>query len=252
MKTKYYSIEVLPVMDAVEQNRHAYADTHILFNWTKFEVPRGPGKVIGVTAIVAGVNGADQASAVDIELIFAKTRNLLAPPSLGVEGAAVTLGGWQRHLIGRLLLDASLDSEQGDLTFANVMSHKKQGNMVMQGEPLAGSSIGLDEFYIAGISKGALDFSTTVLAKGAGAVGDLTIDTDKGSGDNPGAELIFSVGDVLHGGTGAVLGTVKSIAAFNTDKQVITLESPGLVEILDDNEEIYNASPIRLKIDFEK
>jgi hypothetical protein len=251
MQSKYFSTDIKPIMPGNIQQA-AYADTEILFDWTEFEIPRGPGKMLGVTALVEGVNGADQAGAIDIELFFARTNNLIAPPTLGTTGALVTKAGWKNHVIGRLLLDASADSNNGDLVYVNVMKHQKQPNIVMQGEPLSGSTIGVDKFYVAAISKGALDFSTTVIARGGGAVGDLTIDTDKGSNDDPDAELIFAPGDVLHGGTGAVLGTVKSIAAFASNTQVITLESPGLVEALDDNEEIYNASPIRLKIDFEK
>ena len=251
MKSKYFSTDVKPIMPGNIQEA-AYADTEILFDWAEFEIPRGPGKMLGVTAVVEGLNGADQAEEIDIELVFARTHNLIAPPTLGTTGALVTSAGWKNHVIGRILLDASIDSNDGDLVYVNVMKHQKQANIVMQGEPLSGSTVGLDKFYVAAIAKGALNFSTTVLARGAGAVGDLTIDTDKGSDDDPDAELIFAPGDVLHGGTGAVLGTVKSIAAFGSSKQVITLESPGLVEILDDNEEIYNASPIRLKLDFEK
>ena len=251
MKSKYFSADVKPTMPGNIQEA-AYADTEILFDWTEFEIPRGPGKMLGVTAVVEGLNGADQAGTIDIELIFARTNNLIAPPTLGTTGALVTSAGWKNHVIGRLLLDASLDSNDGDLVYINVMKHQKQPNIVMQGEPLSGSTVGLDKFYVAAIAKGALNFSTTVLARGAGAVGDLTIETDKGSDDDPAAELIFAPGDVLHGGTGAVLGTVKNIKPFASNKQVITLESPGLVEILDDNEEIYNSSPIRLKIDFEK
>ena len=251
MKSKYFSADIKPIMPGNIQ-ASAYADEEILFDWTEFEIPRGPGKMLGVTALIEGVDGADQAGAIDIELFFARTNNLIAPPTLGTTGALVTKSGWKNHVIGRILLDASADSNDGDLIYVNVMKHQKQPNIVMQGEALSGSTIGVDKFYVAAISKGTLNFSTTVIAQGAGAVGDLTIDTDKGTNDDPDAELIFAPGDVLHGGTGAVLGTVKSIAAFASSKQVITLESPGLVEVLDDNEEIYNASPIRLKIDFEK
>jgi len=258
---KYFTVEVKPTMPASVQHAEAYANTEILFDWTSFEVPKGPSRLVGITALVRGIDGADQAGTIDMELFYAKTRDngATAPPTLGTTGAAVSSSGWQNHMLGRTRIDASGHSEQGDLVYMNVMSAghgnaltaATQAGLVLQGEPDSGSSVGYDTLYIAGISKGALDFSTTVLARGGEAAGVRVVETDKGSDNDPDAELIFAPGDVLHSATNDVLGTVKSIAAFGSSKQDITFTAPT-TDIIADNEEIYNINPITLILQFEK
>ena len=56
---------------------------------------------------------------------------------------------------------------------------------------------------------------------------------------------------MLVGATGAALGTVASIAAFASSKQDITFTA-GTTEVLDDNEEILCANPIKIILSFER
>ena len=256
MKSKYFTVEVLPTLPASIQ-ADAYADTEILFDWTSFDVPKGASKLISITALVRGTDGADQASTFDFELFFAKTRDggATAPPTLGTTGALVTKSGWQNHLIGRTEIDASADSNDGDLVYMNVMTSASDSinwnPLVLQGEPNSGINVGYDKLYVAGISKAAFDFSTTVIARGGESAGVTVVETDKGTDDDPDADLIFVPGDVLHSVTDDVLGTVKSIAAFGSSKQDITFTAP-IPDAIADNEEIYNVNPIRLIFSFEK
>jgi hypothetical protein len=105
--------------------------------------------------------------------------------------------------------------------------------------------------YLGAITGTALDFGTTVLARGGEAAGVTVVETDKGADDDPDAELIFAPGDVLHSATDGVLGTVASIAAFASSKQDITFTAVTPDAIADD-EEIFNINPIRIILSFEK
>ena len=226
---KYFTVTVKPTITASEQHDGAFADADVLFDWTSFDIPKGAARLVGVTALVRGIDGADQAGAFDFELFFAKdtvgstsaaTPGLSAPTTLGDLNEAVDTSGWQNHVIGRTLIDASADSNDGVLVYMNVMTTALDGRaVVLQGEPDSGSNVGYDKLYVAGIAKAAFNFSTTVLARGGEAAGVTVVETDAGSDDDPNAELVFVPGDVLHSATDDVLGTVKSIAAFGSSKQ---------------------------------
>ena len=261
---KYFNVTLRPTITASEQHDGAFAAGDVLFDWTAMQVPKGSVRLLSTIATVRGINAADQA-AVDMELFFAKSINGTAPSTLGALNDAVdtatatasTATGWFRNIIGYQFFDAS---EQGmgssdDLVYVNTIQSPGNGgvgNLVLTGEPDSGDNVGYDTIYVAGIAQGALDFSTTVLARGAiTADGTTDISTDKGSNDDPDAELIFQPGDVIHTGTDDVLGTIKSIDAFDTNHQGIHLTSGFDVDVAD-NEEIYNINPVTLVFSFEK
>ena len=125
--------------------------------------------------------------------------------------------------------------------------------MVLQGEADSGDNVGFDTLYIAGLcGANSLSFGTTVLTRGAiTANNTTTIPTDKGSDDDPNADLIFAVGDVIETGTGDTVGTISSISAFDSDHQDIILTANN-VEAIADNEELFNVNPIRIILSFEK
>ena len=260
---KYFNVTLRPTITASEQHDGAFAAGDVLFDWTSFQVPKGASRLLSTIATVRGTNAADQA-AVDMELFFAKSINGTAPSTLGalndpVDTATATASittGWFRNIIGYQFFDAS---EQGmgssdDLVYMNTIQSPGNGgvgNLVLTGEPASGDDAGRDTIYVAGIAQGALDFSTTVLARGGEAADVTVVETDKGSNDDPNADLIFQPGDVLHSGTDDVLGTVKSIAAFGSSKQDINFTA-GTTDIIADNEEIYNINPVTLIFSFEK
>ena len=260
---KFFTTTVKPTIKASEQHDGAFAAGDGLFDWTAFDVPKGSSMLRTVAALVRGTNGADQA-AVDMELFFAKSINSTAPSTLGdlndpVDTATATgtnKTGWFNNLISTVYFDVSVNSvgSSDDLVYMNMVHMVTRGgslSVVLEGEPDSGTNVGYDKIYVAGIAQGALDFSTTVLARGGEAAGVTTVETDKGSNDDPNADLIFQPGDVLHSATDDVLGTIKTIEAFGSSKQDITFTA-GTTDIIADNEEIYNVNPITLIFSFEK
>ena len=251
---KYFNVTVKPTITASKQTG-AFADADVLFDWTAFDIPKGANRLISITSLVRGTNGADQASGFDFELFFAKSdSNGTAPTTLGDLNAAVDTPGWFNLVIGRTEVDASASSNDGDLIYMNVMStvadsiHWKP--LVLQGEPNSGTNVGYDKLYVAGIAKHAFDFSTNVFTTGTvegddGTITSLTVDND--SGGDPTATKVFAVGDVLHQQGDIVLGTVKTIA-----DTTITFESGLTGGDLADSQEIYNVNPITLIFSFEK
>ena len=256
---KYFTVEVKPTISAIKQalNSSVYTAGDVLFDWTSFQIPKGASRLIGTSVIFRGKNGGVQA-ALDVDIYFAKTIDGVAPATMGdPNGTASALPIVSNHILGFTRVDdGSGFGENGFDRFTVAMTGGSsvvgiQENLVIQGEPDSGDNVGYDTIYLGAITGGAFDFGTTVLARGGEAAGVTVVETDKGGNDDPNAELIFAPGDVLHGSTGAVLGTVKSIAAFESNKQDITFTA-ATPEVLDDNEEIFNINPIRLILFFEK
>ena len=260
---KYFNVTLRPTITASKQHAGAFAAGDVLFDWTAMQVPKGSARLLSTTATIRGVNAADQA-AVDMELFFAKSINGTAPSTLGdlndpVDTATATgstTTGWFRNIIGRQFFDADVNGmgSSDDLVYINTIQSPGNtggGGLVLTGEPESGDNVGYDIIYVAGIAQGALDFSTTVLARGGEAAGVTVVETDKGSNDDPDADLIFQPGDVLHSGTDDILGTIASISAFGSSKQDINFTA-GTSAIIADNEEIYNINPVTLIFSFEK
>ena len=251
----YFTVEVKPTITASKQHVGAFAAGDILFNWTAFQIPKGSARLLNTFVTARGTDAADQ-GALDIELFFAKSIDNVAPTDLGVINAAVTASGWQNNLIGYQHLDYSANNigSSDDLVFMTTLQSGSRGggpDVVLAGEATSGTNVGYDTVYVAGIAQGAYNFSTTVLARGGEAAGVTVVETDKGSDDDPDAELIFVPGDILHSETDDVLGTVESVAAFGSSKQDINFTA-GTSAIIADNEEIYNVHPVVLKFSFEQ
>ena len=227
--------KVLPTMPASIQAA-AYADTEILFDWHKVEGFKG-ASIDGLQLIVRGTNGADQ-TMVGIDLLFA-TSNIptfsddvnvsvnTAPTTLGTTGAAVDTPGWFNNLVGYVPV-ASGDFNDGDLIYLNIAT--KSGLNI----PVSG------DLYVAAISKGALDFRTTVQVNEANfAAGTQTVITL----DTKDATLTFAPGDVIHAVDDAVLGTIKTVDSATQ----ITLTKAN-VDAIANNDVLYNVHPIQLML----
>ena len=227
--------KVSPVMPASIQAA-AYADTEILFDWHKVEGFKG-GAIDSIKVIVRGTNGADQ-TMVGIDLLFATSHiptpsdnaNVsidVAPTTLGTTGAAVDTPGWFNNLVGYVPVVAG-DFNDGDLIYLNI------ANVNLSGEEIPVSG----DLYVAAISKGALDFRTTVQVNeanfAAGAQTVITLDTKD-------ATLGFAPGDVIHAVDDAVLGTIKTVDSATQ----ITLTTAN-VDAIANNDVLYNVSPIQL------
>ena len=209
--------------------------------------------------ICRGTNGGTQ-DAKDATFFFAKTVDKIAPVTLGVANATITAAPIiTNHLIGQTHIESS---DFGSAAFDYIAMAATGGggannhvpNIVLQGEPESGENVGFDTLYIgaAAGNSSSFDFGTTVITRGA-ITDDTTtvVPTDKGSDDDPNADLIFAVGDVIHTGTDDVVGIVSSIAAFGSSKQDITFTA-GITADLADNEELFNINPIRIILSFEK
>ena len=214
----------------------AYADTEILFDWHKVEGFKG-GAIDGIKVIVRGTDGADQ-TMVGIDLLFATSHIPtpsdgasvsidVAPTTLGTTGAAVDTPGWFNNLVGYVPVVAG-DFNDGDLIYLNI------ANVSLSGEEIPVSG----DLYVAAISKGDLDFRTTVQVNeanfAAGAQTVITLDTKD-------ATLGFAPGDVIHAVDDAVLGTIKTVDSATQ----ITLTTAN-VDAIANNDVLYNVSPIQL------
>ena len=262
---KYFTTTVLPDMGAdgaTTALSTAFTDKDILFDWHAFDIPRGGARLLSITSIVHGTDGVDQdiagGTTLDYELIFAKDRKGVAPPTLGVNNAGVSGEGWYNHVIGRAVVDSSLQGDEGNLIRLNVASTDLAYNggagtyvncpLVLQGDQDGYYwKDGYDRIYVAGIALGGLDFNTGVLLNETdsatlAALGTAALDVD---GTDP--RNVFAVGDVIVAQDGATVGTIKSIPS----DVLINLESAH-TDALTNNDEFFHQSPIRLIFHFER
>ena len=252
---RYFTVEVIPTITASKQHVGAFENGDVLFDWVSFQIPRGASKLHTITAVLRSKDG-DHQQAPKLDFYFAKAITGTAPSTLGVINAGVTgLPVLANHLLGMVHLDTGEFGMNAGESFT--VGTSGSGGAVNNAPDLILEDdidkSSFNTFYIAGVAGNAIDFGTTVLARGAAtANGSLAVvETDAGSNDDPDAELIFAPGDVLHSGTDDVLGTVDSIAAFGSSKQDITFTS-AIAATIADNEEIYNINPIRLILQFER
>ena len=224
--------KVIPTIAASIQTA-AFADEDILFDWHKVDGFKG-SEINGITVIVRGTNGADQ-TMVDFELLFATskikedTRGIsvdIAPPSLGTVNAGVSTYQWKNNLTGHVLFDVSEAAyafNDGDLDVLNIAT--ASGLNIPVGQDL----------YMAAITKGALDFRSTVQV-GTETATDTTAVVVKTTG----ALVNFSPGDVLHDEDNLVIGTVKSVT---DDTNLVLAENCASVSAV--NKDLYNIHPVQ-------
>ena len=243
----------IPIAQQIQSNtsHKAFAAADLFFDWTAFDIPKGAARLVGVSILVRGVDGAAN-TARDFQLVFAKgDANGDAPSSLGTENSTVDGVGWFNHALGRLYINDTNYSQSidtmlvGTIGFGSSTDHGPV-SMVLQGEPDSGTNVGYDKLYVAGIggSSNTWAFQTNVAADGAvsdGAATDITVKTTD-------ARNVFAVGDVIHvHDSETAIGTIKSI----DDATSIILESANGVAIADDDE-IMNANPITVILSFEQ
>ena len=56
---KYFNITVKPTISVAALNAGNITNTEILFDWHGFDIPKGAARLVGITALYAGKNGAD-------------------------------------------------------------------------------------------------------------------------------------------------------------------------------------------------
>tara|TARA_R110002020_G_scaffold4337_1_gene19191 strand:- start:194 stop:976 length:783 start_codon:yes stop_codon:yes gene_type:complete len=228
MRSKFHLATVKPSIEV--SGNLIYGANDILFDWHRFEVPKGSFRVQTITAIVAGLDKA-AAAGIDIEMLFARSLNGVAPPSLGAANAATTLIAATKnrnHIIGSVYLDASSIENTDLLVGYNVWRFGKQGNdlnagdMILEGDLEYGSTIGYQSLWVAGFTIGTPNHGTTVLLNQAGNQAAATA-ADNPSGialitDGGDADDVFGIGDEVmayaaDGSSPSKVGKVTAVSA---------------------------------------
>ena len=250
---KYFTKRVsptIPVANMIDSDKtdNAFASRDVLFNWFAFDIPKGSAMLKNATLIVSGNHGGRQAE-VNIQLLFAKKYNGTAPGDLGTPNATADGIGWFKNLLGVMEFDNSDGMTSSTDHFSIMQSGYEEagdtkfsaGNFVIEGEEA--NKDGTQTIYVAGITVGALNFSTNILADGAvtsGAATDITVKTTA-------AGKVFDVGDVvLVHDSDTAIGTISSIP----DATSIILESANGVAIADEDE-IMPQSPVKIILHLE-
>ena len=250
MKSKYFTVEVKPVMTPVNAGLNAaFADGDVLFDWTSFQVPRGNSKLIGVTAEIRPKGDAGSTpNKFPFELLFAKTKSLSAPSTLGALNAAPAASAVLSTQADRFL--GTMPIVAGDFADADQMAYASAdapNGMVLEGEPNSGDTVGTDTLYIAGIAGGALDFRSGCLIDD----GDLDGPTMTVKTIDP--RLFILPGDTVAVATTAdptatkAMGVVSSLASTS----IVLTEAFTTADVVH-TDFVYNVSPITIKLHFEK
>lgn len=249
MQSKYFTVEVRPTIANVAVGQHAaFANGDVLFDWTAFQIPRGPAKLIGISAEIRPKG--DSGSTVNkfpFELLFAKSKATVAPSTLGplnsAPAASVLLSSQADRFLGIAPVVA------GDFVDADQMSYASASpaNIVLQGEPNSGDTVGTDTIYVGGIAGDAFNFVSGCLINAG------TLDGSEFTVDGVDPRLFMIPGDIINATTASdtsvsvALGTIASMADANTITLTATTEAEP-----SNNDFIYNTRPIKLILSFEK
>jgi len=250
MKGKYFTVEVKPVMTPVTAGlTTTFGDGDVLFDWKSFQIPRGASKLIGVTAEIRPKG--DSGSTVNkfpLELLFAKTKSLVAPSTLGALNSAPAASAILSTQADRFL--GTMPIVAGDFADADQMAYASAdapNGMVFVGEPNSGDNVGTDTLYVAGIAGGAFSFTSTCLIDD----GDLDGPTMTVKDVDP--RLFILPGDTVAVATTAntaitkAMGVVESLTATT----IVLTEAFTTADVVD-ADIVYNTSPIKLILTFEK
>jgi len=261
---KYFNVDVIPDCIAGDVSDNNGTDdigaSEIVFNWTAVDVPKGGSAICSISAVVNAEDGAYGAgSLTDYELLFAKSVDGVAPPSLGdINGAQTACGELRHHVIGSARLEstaavATVSKAAFHVIYmnsgVNVGNSANQGSnvpIVMDLEPNSGTNVGFDKLYVAAFQISARNYGTGVLADGAVTASSaqsttITVKTVD-------ATKLFSVGDQVY-----VMDLDTPIPGTLTKVEATTLtfsEANTTVDI-SDGDELLNANPIRIKLGFE-
>jgi len=255
MNSKYFNITVKPEMLG-SLAVTTFADDDVLFNWTKFEIPRGCARLIGVTSICAGKNGARQEFATD--LYFARgvgddTDFVGAPGNLGTVNATAdsSAAKYMNHIIGTLNIPVTDFRDGLDFfavshtdTVATGAGFTLQTDNIYRPTSTYKYPGSMETFYLAGIAKGAWDFNTGVLINDAENVAASTSAVDI-TVDGTDARKVFAVGDVIIAQDDAAVGTVTSVP----DATSVFVDAVG--GALLNNDELLHKNPITYILHFE-
>ena len=243
--SKYFNVTVKP--DMTGQNAvTAFADDDVLFHWTAFDVPKGAAKLIGITTLVKGTDGARQEFAQDVYFAKADSDNS-APSEFGnVNGTANFTMQWFDNAIGCVNIPVTDYRDGLDAMAVSYTGLTATGcGMVLEGTPTSGTNVGYDKLYLCAIAKGAFDFNTgSLLNQGSGQA--VTTSSTTLTTDGTHATQVFCVGDVIVAQDNAAIGTVTAVNSTTS----ITVDA--VAAVLADDDELCNKNPITYILHFEK
>ena len=257
---KYFNVDVIPdciAGDVSENNGTANIGAgDILFDWTAVDVPKGSSMLRSIAAYANGEDGAIANSTSDIELVFAKSVNGVAPPSIGVTNGVQTAGGALRHhFVGFARLEGTAATGTMSKLAFGVGYMNSSTNptgfglpLVIDLEPISGTNVGYDTLYVAAFLVTARNYGTGVFLNESN-IDASTNPTNTIIVDGVDATKIFSVGDQVY-----VMDLDTPIPGVLTKVEPLLLtfsETNNTVDI-DEDDELLNANPIRFKFGFEK
>ena len=229
-----------------------FAAGDVLFDWHAVDVPSGTHAIVDGIIHCFGEDGGVQGNH-DIMLMIAKSKDGVAPTSLGAVNAAVT-GCFELPdiILGAMKFEGAANRAHvlqyafGSIYYFNgTGNHGATGPVVISPEanPALTGSTSESRIYVAGIAGGGLDFSTGVLANAGTSDGDSatvvvkTVDPRK----------CFRPGDTVYiHDVDTPIGVVSSLT---NDDIILTAAQEGDISA---NDEFMNANPITVKLKFEQ
>ena len=261
---KFFNVDFNPDIvdgDISEANGTDIAGGDILFDWQAIDIPKGGSLLKSITAYANAEDGAaGSGSLVDMELVFARSVNGVAPPTMGATNAVQTgCGELRHHWVGGIRLESTtIVATLSKLTFgvgytatAATIGNAGTGGVglpiVMDLEPDSGTNVGYDKLYVAAFQVTARNWGTGVLADGAVDASSalsttITVKTvDATKLFSPGDQVyVFDLDTPIPGTLTAVTATTLTFSTANTTVDIA------------DGDELINANPIRFKFGFEK
>ena len=268
----YFTVEVKPLIPASTQDTAVFTAGDLLFDWVGFEIPRGGCAIRSISAIMNGKDSAaSNNSQKDWSLVFGKSVNGIAPPSLGVSNTTTSKAMWaaaRRHIIGYKFM-SSHEMETGDSEFKafNILSANNNrlgivddendqgiGNpepIILEGDPnYSGTTKGYQTIWVAGVAlQSSFDFGTAVELNETDADNLAALGTATLVVDGTDVRDLFCVGDEIVAADNAAIGTIKSMTHDGTDGTIV-LESAH-TDALANDDEICFKTPIELMLGLE-
>tara|TARA_R110002012_G_scaffold313176_1_gene524541 strand:- start:60 stop:848 length:789 start_codon:yes stop_codon:yes gene_type:complete len=260
---KFFSVNVNPdCINGDVSDNNGTADVgagDIVFDWTAVDVPNGTSLLRSIIAVANGEDGAIAGSAIDLELLFAKSIDGVAPPSLGTINTVPAISGtnsWSNHLVGAFRLEGgTANGTLGKTPFRVVYTGPGQsadtnlgGPTVMDTEPNTGTTKGFGKLYVAAIHVTARNYGTGVLLNESN-IDASAAPTNSITVNGVDARKIFSIGDqvyVMDLDT-PIPGTLTAV----TETTLTFSETNSTVDI-DEDDELLNANPYKIKLGFEQ
>ena len=261
---KFFSVNVNPdcINGDVSENNGTddIGAGEIVFDWTAVDVPNGTSLLRSIIAVANGEDGSLTSSAIDLELLFAKSIDNVAPPSLGAINTTpgTTISGtnsWSNHLVGAFRLEGATAAGTLGKTPHRVVYTAPGNNAdtnlggptVMDTEANTGTTKGFGKLYVAAIHVSGRNYGTGVLVDGA--VDASSAQSTTVTVKTVDARKLFSIGDQVYvvGNDTPIPGTLTKVEATT-----LTFSTANTTIDMSDGVELLNANPYKIKLGFEQ